>query len=512
MDEQISASEHTHSEYADLWGESEDSDGESSLHPPLAPASEGLSVLERLGLNSCENMTEEEVESAFARFVMAFHCDQHTLTPRLHAEEHDRSVAEQNLRETLQHTRDTLQVLCGRLVESAGRRMVRQMEESLHLLENSIENIITAAENLGAVHQEARVSHAVELMALHMENLQKRHTVESTELLQTRKLLQRNRGRTHSDSTEDGEARQMTGDLRQHVTRRRVSVTLIPTQAQLTDLEMKFQESCRMGEMPDSSIQEGSRVKPCWRRVVFPVDMSSDCSPPSSLEEPTPAAQLHMPDSTHSQEEQTGSDGFPSPLQVPRRRCRRHSALSEREHSSEKMVESRWKEWCTPGAWSEDLSGPGAWSQDTSGPGAWAEDTSGPGAWAEDTSGPGAWSENPSGPVVQGELFGPAGVLGSWSPGPAGVLGSWSPGPAGALGSWSPGPAGSLGSWSPGPAGVLGSWSPGPAGVLGSWSPGPVGALGSWLLCWRRRVLAFVAMCGICTMMFICFYFRASCH
>lgn len=51
------------------------------------------------------------------------------------------------------------------------------------------------------VHQEARVSHAVEMMSVHVEHLKSRYTTESGELLEARKLLHRRRGRLHSDST-----------------------------------------------------------------------------------------------------------------------------------------------------------------------------------------------------------------------------------------------------------------------------------------------------------------------
>lgn len=37
------------------------------------------------------------------------------------------------------------------------------------------------------------MNHAVELMVLHVEHLKKRHSLENTELLNTRKLLQRSR-------------------------------------------------------------------------------------------------------------------------------------------------------------------------------------------------------------------------------------------------------------------------------------------------------------------------------
>ncbi|KAI4898087.1 hypothetical protein NFI96_033183, partial [Prochilodus magdalenae] len=290
---------------------------------------------------------------AFGQFAMAFHCDQYTLTQRLRAEEHDRTVALENLQLELQQTRDALQVLCARMAngkvketvkqmeeslqtlencmenvitaaETLGathqvKETVKQMEESLQTLENCMENVITAAETLGATHQEARMSRAVELMALHVDHLKKRHSLENEELLQTRKLLQRTRGRLLSDSTEDREVKQLGGDGRQvgysnlpscqQVIRRRVSVTLIPTQAQLTDLEVKFLESCRSGEEPDSQNQDGSVLKSAWRCAVLPVDSSVECSP--SHTHTDPSIQPTNEESTEGKEEDAASDSLP---------------------------------------------------------------------------------------------------------------------------------------------------------------------------------------------------------
>ncbi|XP_072522372.1 uncharacterized protein [Salminus brasiliensis] len=330
-DQQATVPERAHCEYSGILGDSEDSDEEPIPEPLLAPSWEELSVLDRLGLSSCEEMTEKEAECAFGQFAMAFHCDQYTLTQRLRAEEHDRSVALENLQLELQNTRGSLQMLCECMSDCQVRERVKQMEESLQMLENSMENIITTAETLGASHQEARMSRGVELMALHVENLKKRHSVESTELLHTRKLVQRTRGRLLSDSTEDGDLKQLAGDSRQHVTRRRVSITLIPTQAQLTDLEVRFLESCRSGEEPESPNQEG--LKYARRCVVLPVDGSADQSTQATNEE-----------STDGQEEEPDIDSFPSPLQVTLRRRGQPSTLLKSEQSSEEG-ESSLAEW-----------------------------------------------------------------------------------------------------------------------------------------------------------------------
>lgn len=324
--QQARVSEHAQYEYSGILGDSEDSDEETIPEQLLAASWEELSILKRLGLSGCEEMTEEEAECAFAQFAMAFHCDQYTLTQRLQAEEHDRSVALENLQLELQNTRDTLQMLCEHMSNSEVNERVKQMEESLQTMENSVENIITTAETLGASHQEARMSRGVQLMALHVENLKKRHSLESTELLHTRKLLQSTRGRLLSDSIVDGDLKQLAGDSRQLVTRRRVSITLIPTQAQLTDLEVKFLESCRSAEEAGNSNQE--ELKTARRCFVLPLDGSAD--------HPTQTANE---DSTDGQDEELGFDGLPSSLQVTLRRRGRTPALIKSDQSSEEEVE-----------------------------------------------------------------------------------------------------------------------------------------------------------------------------
>ncbi|XP_050961257.1 inositol 1,4,5-triphosphate receptor associated 2 [Labeo rohita] len=192
--------------------------------------------------HSSVEMTEEEVESAFTQFALGFYCNQYTLTQRLQAERHDRSVAEENLQRELRQTKEMLQVLYERLPEVDSRKMVQQMENNLQMLESNINNVLKTAEMLGAAHQEARFRHAVELMSVHMEHLKRRHAIESEEMLEVRKLLHRRKGRLHSDSTDD---RDLFRHSLQQPTRRRVSITFLPSQSELKHLEASFLESCK---------------------------------------------------------------------------------------------------------------------------------------------------------------------------------------------------------------------------------------------------------------------------
>uniref|UniRef100_A0A4W5MVP2 Si:ch73-352p18.4 n=1 Tax=Hucho hucho TaxID=62062 RepID=A0A4W5MVP2_9TELE len=246
---------------------------EPSPEDQLAISWEHLPILERLGLSSGTEMTEKEVESAFTQLALAFHCDQYTLTRRLQAEEHDRTVAQENLILELERTRNTLQYLRGRCVDA---EMLNRIEASLDTVLDGVSDIIAAAEMLGTVHQEARVCHSVEMMGIHVEHLKRCHAVERSELLETRKFFHRSRGRRQSDS-EDGDVRHLFArrDSQQTLLRRRVSVTLIPTGSQLSDLETKFQEGCRASADTDSQGPEGGSVNQASR----PSEMSSHHTP-----------------------------------------------------------------------------------------------------------------------------------------------------------------------------------------------------------------------------------------
>ncbi|XP_058617913.1 uncharacterized protein si:ch73-352p18.4 isoform X1 [Onychostoma macrolepis] len=279
--------------YTGILGDSDDSDDDPNSKNLLAASWESLSIMDRLGLKSSVEMTEEEVESAFTQIAVGFHCDQYTLTQRLQAERHDRSVAEENLQRELRQSKEMLQVLYERLHEVDSKKMVQQMENNLQMLESNMDNVLKSAEMLGAAHQEARVSNAVELMSVHVEHLKRRHAIESEEMLEVRKLLHRRKGRLHSDSTDD---RDLFRYSSQQPTRRRVSITFLPTQSELKHLEASFLENCKASL--DAKKPQADR-----RQEVVPED-----SPASSL----------------NQDDDVDSSVFQSATRITSLRHRRH--------------------------------------------------------------------------------------------------------------------------------------------------------------------------------------------
>ncbi|MGH0171901.1 UNVERIFIED_CONTAM: hypothetical protein FKN15_001082 [Acipenser sinensis] len=212
----------------------------------LASSWDNLSILERLGLNSVQ-MTEEEIE--------------------------------------------TLKALC---LDSKRNEIVQQLEQSLEILSNTIKRIASTAELLGAVHQEARVSRAVELMILHVENLKQHHVQELSELEEAKRLVQRNsRTLKFSEPHDESDIRQKLQHLRlsqQHSSRRRVSIAVIPKQLQhFHSSESRGSDNGRASMDSDSMramVDNGSVSNRCTQS---PMEGSQDSCPPQPPLEPLPA-------------------------------------------------------------------------------------------------------------------------------------------------------------------------------------------------------------------------------
>ncbi|XP_074500609.1 uncharacterized protein LOC141772950 [Sebastes fasciatus] len=214
--------------------DSEDSDEETSQEEPSIISWNELSIIERVGLNSGE-MSEKDLETSFSQIALAFRCDQYTLKQRLQAEEHARNMAEENVQLELTRGRETLETLKVLCLDSMRSQILQRLELCLDILGGTVERISNTAEVLGAVHQEARVSRAVELMVAHVENLRRRHDRNVAELEEAKKAIQQQNSCRNSIDTGaspdleegDGRKRNSLQNLR-----RRVSISIIPTQIQ----------------------------------------------------------------------------------------------------------------------------------------------------------------------------------------------------------------------------------------------------------------------------------------
>ncbi|XP_072774907.1 uncharacterized protein [Taeniopygia guttata] len=162
-----------------------------TLEEPLLNLPSELSVLDRLGLHRAA-LTEQDLEAAFAHLALAFRCDVFTLQQRVQVEKRARDAAEENIQEELGQCRAALERL-GRSCTNAGcKETLQQLQHSLAVLSAGIERATSAAEKLGAVHQEARMSRAAEVMVQHVENLKRQQAREHAELEEMKRLIQQN--------------------------------------------------------------------------------------------------------------------------------------------------------------------------------------------------------------------------------------------------------------------------------------------------------------------------------
>ncbi|NWX91877.1 LRMP protein, partial [Nothoprocta ornata] len=156
-------------------------------------------------------------QAAFTHLALAFSCDVFTLHKRLEVEERARAAAEDNIQEELGQCRAALEVaaagcwrgpwasrsvgsipaLCSQrlgrsCVAADARQALEQLQCNLAVLAAAVARATGAAEKLGAVHQEARMSRAAEVMVQHVENLKRHHAREHAELEEMKRLIQQN--------------------------------------------------------------------------------------------------------------------------------------------------------------------------------------------------------------------------------------------------------------------------------------------------------------------------------
>ncbi|XP_062314647.1 inositol 1,4,5-triphosphate receptor associated 1 isoform X2 [Osmerus eperlanus] len=299
---------------------SEDSDEESSQEEqPVIPWNE-LSILERVGLDGIE-MSEDEVETAFSQIALAFSSDQYTLKQRLQAEEHARNLAEENIQLELTRGRETLETLKDLCLDMKRSTILQRLELCLDILGGTVARISNTAEVLGAVHKEARVSRAVELMVAHVENLRRRHDRDMAELEETKKLIQKNPRRHFSEArsivADGGELKQKVHkkNSQQSNSRRRVSVSVLSKQEKKKrDKELRKQsmEDCSSRKISLSGQSEAQNQSSDSSSVAVVKTEDGDIP---RLEDgpPTPESQINprAPDDATYVEEVCPSPAYP---------------------------------------------------------------------------------------------------------------------------------------------------------------------------------------------------------
>ncbi|XP_041059031.1 inositol 1,4,5-triphosphate receptor associated 2 [Carcharodon carcharias] len=175
--------------------------------------------------------TEQDVEAEFLRFSLAFKCDMFTLDKRLRLEERSRDLAETNLKKEIEKCQQTLQTVKPLCEEAQSLETFEKLEKSLGMLMQTISRVASRAEMLGAIHQETRVSKAVEVMIQYVENLKRMYVKEHTELEEMKQLLFQN-GKACSSFGENRDdlrsKKFLTAQTLGKSSPRRVSIAAIP--------------------------------------------------------------------------------------------------------------------------------------------------------------------------------------------------------------------------------------------------------------------------------------------
>lgn len=162
------------------------------------------------------------------RLSLGFKCDIFTLDKRLRLEERSRDLAEENLKKELAGCKkllETLTPLCED--DNQTHEIVKKLEKSLQFLSQHTARVASRSEMLGAIHQESRVSKAVEVMIQHVENLKRMYAKEHAELEELREAMHQN---DRSSSTTDREdALKLASSIASKVSpARRVSMPAYP--------------------------------------------------------------------------------------------------------------------------------------------------------------------------------------------------------------------------------------------------------------------------------------------
>ncbi|XP_026104950.1 lymphoid-restricted membrane protein isoform X1 [Carassius auratus] len=317
---------------------SENDSEEGSRHEDQI-ALEESSVRVRLGPNSVD-MTEEELEAAFSQLSLAFRCDQYTLCQRLEMEEHARDNAEENLKLEVERGMEVLETLKGMCLDIKRARLLQHLELSLNIIGGTIGRISKTAEVLGAVHQEAKVSRAVELMVAHVENLKRRHVRNSVELEEMKKQMEKS-SREHNvceQREETDTIEKLEKDLQKPQLRRRISTNIIAKQIQRQKVKeaeaILSSVTSEISEEIKSTTKKPDHTDNCQlNRGQVPQDDSPSQTVTADATEETSSTQIHPNQTLRLELDPAFVKKNTSSLPVLAHQKRRRKASLERSHA-----------------------------------------------------------------------------------------------------------------------------------------------------------------------------------
>jgi tRNA A37 N6-isopentenylltransferase MiaA len=126
-------------------------------------------------------------QNKFTSLSLAFKTDKLTLSNRLELQQRQRDTAERNIEDEIEALKNAIGGLNRACADSDSRELIQHLQQQVDVLRHSAERVSSSAEVYGAVQQEARISRAIEVMMLHVENIKRIYEREHAELEDAKK-------------------------------------------------------------------------------------------------------------------------------------------------------------------------------------------------------------------------------------------------------------------------------------------------------------------------------------
>jgi len=179
-----------------------------------------LGLQDSMSLNSGK-LTEKEVEEKFATLSLIFKTDQLTLNERIELQRRQRDLAERNVTDEIRQLYTAVKSLNRLCSTSDSRDVLERLDKQVSVLQQSSNRVCSSAEQYGAVQQELRVSKAIHVMLLHVENLRRNYEKECHDLEESRKVLREHK--KYPDHS-NGQPNEKEDNCNQNLPRRSTSV------------------------------------------------------------------------------------------------------------------------------------------------------------------------------------------------------------------------------------------------------------------------------------------------
>lgn len=137
-------------------------------------------------------MSDKDIESKFTALSLAFKTDKMTLEQRLLRQQRQRDLAETNMSAEFTRLLDIHKRLSRATSDAERGDFLDRFRTQLEALDHASRQVSSAAEMYGAVQQEDRLSHAMEVIDVYVESLKRLHLKLCQELEEKKRVLSEN--------------------------------------------------------------------------------------------------------------------------------------------------------------------------------------------------------------------------------------------------------------------------------------------------------------------------------